>query len=91
MPHSTHFSASISIDGFFVKRLAAGTLLGPVLGMTCYVTALKYTNTGLVSTLVATSPLVAIPITSVRYHTRITLDTILAAMLAVTGVAMICL
>jgi drug/metabolite transporter (DMT)-like permease len=76
-------------DAAVLRRITAGTAIGPVLGMLCYVSALKFTNTGLVSTVVATSPLFALPITRWRYGTRIGWDTVLAAAVAVAGVGMI--
>jgi drug/metabolite transporter (DMT)-like permease len=76
---------------FIFRRIAMGTLMGPFLGMLGYVSALKYSPTGLVSTLVATSPLFAIPLTAMQFRTKISPATILAAAIAVTGVGLICL
>lgn len=70
-------------------RVLLGTLLGPTLGMICYVSALKYTQAGLVSTLASISPLVLLPVVYLRYKARIGWDVVLACVLAVAGVAVI--
>jgi drug/metabolite transporter (DMT)-like permease len=71
------------------KRLFAGTAFGALGGMLCYVTALKYAPAGLVSTIVATSPLVVIPLVAVRYHVRVGAGIVVAGIVAVIGVGLI--
>jgi len=78
-------------DGFVLSRVIAGTLAGPVAGMLCYVLALKHLEAGLVSTLVALSPLFILPMIVWRYGVRIRLGIIVATLAACAGVAMICL
>ena len=73
------------------KRLLAGTAFGALGGMLCYVSALKYAPAGLVSTIVATSPLVVIPLVAIRYHVRVGLGIVVAGVVAVVGVALISL
>jgi drug/metabolite transporter (DMT)-like permease len=70
-------------------RILLGTLLGPTLGMICYVSALKYTKTGVVSTLSSISPLVLLPIVYLRYKAKIGWDVVVACVLAIAGVAII--
>jgi drug/metabolite transporter (DMT)-like permease len=70
-------------------RLAAGVLLGPLGGMLCYLLALQSLRAGLVSTLVATSPLLTMPILAVRYRLRLGWDIVAATVLAVAGVWLI--
>lgn len=70
-------------------RLAWGTAFGPLAGMMCYVSALKWSPAGLVSTIVATSPLVVIPLVAVRYRVRVGAGVVIAAVVAVVGVGMI--
>ena len=74
-------------DRHVLTRVGVGTLLGPFVGMFCYVAALRSAPAGLVSTLVATSPLFAIPVTMLRYRARIGWDVCLAALAAAAGVA----
>ncbi|HEX8915240.1 MAG TPA: DMT family transporter [Humisphaera sp.] len=76
-------------DRWIMARVGAGTMMGPIVGMLCYVGALKAAPAGLVSTLVATSPLFAIPVTVLRYRVRIGWGVILAACAATGGVALI--
>jgi drug/metabolite transporter (DMT)-like permease len=71
------------------RRMLVGTAFGAIGGMLCYVAALRHAPAGLVSTLVSTSTLVVIPLTAVRYHTRIPWDVTAAATVAVIGVALI--
>lgn len=76
-------------DGSVRRRLAVGTFFGALAGMVCYVSALKYSPAGLVSTIVATSPLVVIPLVAVRYHVRVGWGIVIAGVVAVVGVGMI--
>jgi drug/metabolite transporter (DMT)-like permease len=76
-------------DSSVRKRLALGTFFGALAGMLCYVSALKYSPAGLVSTIVATSPLVVIPLVAVRYHVRVGWGIVVAGVVAVVGVGMI--
>lgn len=71
------------------SRLACGTLLGPLVGMIGFVSALKFAPAGLVSTVISTSPLVILPIVAVKYRIRVGFGLVAAAVLAVVGVAMI--
>jgi drug/metabolite transporter (DMT)-like permease len=70
-------------------RIAYGTLLGPLLGMISFVSALKFAPAGLVSTVISTSPLVILPIVAVKYRIRVSPALVAACLLAVVGVAMI--
>lgn len=63
------------------------TLLGPVLGVTCYQWALRTTQAGLVLPIVATAPLLTVPIARALEHSRPTSRYWIGAMLAVLGAA----
>lgn len=63
------------------------TLLGPVLGVTCYQWALRTTQAGLVLPIVATAPLLTVPIARALEHSRPTPRYWLGAVLAVLGAA----
>jgi drug/metabolite transporter (DMT)-like permease len=71
------------------KRIILGTLAGPIVGMICYVGALKYAKAGTVSTLSAMSPIMIIPLVAWRYKTRVRKRAIFAAVVAVVGVTLI--
>jgi drug/metabolite transporter (DMT)-like permease len=67
--------------------VALNTLLGPVLGVTCYQWALRTTPAGLVLPIVATAPLLTVPIARALEHSRPTPRYWLGAVLAVLGAA----
>jgi drug/metabolite transporter (DMT)-like permease len=70
-------------------RLLSGTAVGPIIGMVCYVSALKQIPAGLVSTIVSTSPLLVLPYVTLRYRARLGFVTPAAAATACCGVALI--
>jgi len=74
-----------------MKRLAAAVLLGPVLGMICYVSAFKTTPAGVVSLLSSLSPVLIIPITAWRYKTRLDYAALACMAMAIAGVVMVVL
>jgi drug/metabolite transporter (DMT)-like permease len=74
-----------------LSRLLPGILAGPVLGMICYVTALKSLEAGVVSTLSAMSPLFILPMVYLRYRSHIGWHIAGATAAAICGVALICL
>jgi drug/metabolite transporter (DMT)-like permease len=76
-------------EGSVRRRMLIGTGCGAISGMVCYLAALRHAPAGLVSTLVSTSTLVVIPLTALRYRTRVPWDVTLAATVAVIGVGMI--
>jgi len=63
------------------------TLLGPVLGVTCYQWALRASPAGIVLPVVATAPLFTVPIARALEHSRPTGRFWLGAVLAVAGAA----
>jgi drug/metabolite transporter (DMT)-like permease len=54
-----------------------------------YVSALKFAQAGVVSTLSSISPLILLPIVYLRYKSRIGWDVVAACVLAIAGVALI--
>ncbi|MFI5380001.1 MAG: DMT family transporter [Tepidisphaerales bacterium] len=71
------------------SRMLAGVVFGPLGGMLCYISALSLIEAGLVSTLVAASPLITIPVMAAKYRIRIGWDIVLATAVAVAGVAIV--
>ena len=71
------------------SRILIGSAGGPILGMLCYVAALKYAKAGTVSTLSSMSPIVIIPLVAWRYKTRVRKRALAAAAAAIAGVALI--
>lgn len=70
-------------------RLLAGTAFGPIIGMVCYVAALKHAPAGLVATIVAMSPMLVLPYVTVKYRAKLGVVTPVAAAVACGGVAVI--
>jgi drug/metabolite transporter (DMT)-like permease len=61
------------------------SLSGQIIGMTCYQWALKTTKTGVVLAIIATSPLVVIPLSKVMEGETVTKRSILGGVIAVIG------
>ena len=78
-------------DRWVLSRMVPGVLAGPVLGMICYITALKSLEAGVVSTLSAISPLFILPMVWFRYRSHIGWHIVGATAAAIGGVALICL
>ncbi len=71
------------------KLLAAGVLFGPLLGMVCYVAALKFAPAGIVTTITFMAPLIIIPIGAKLYGTRITAAALCGTALSLGGVVLL--
>lgn len=78
-------------DRWVLSRMIPGILAGPVVGMICYVSALKSLEAGVVSTLSAISPLFILPMVYFRYRSHIGWHIAGATAAAIGGVALICL
>ena len=65
----------------------ANTLLGPVLGVTCYQWALRTTPAGIVLPIVATAPLLTLPLARRLEPGRLTARFVAGALIAVAGAA----
>jgi drug/metabolite transporter (DMT)-like permease len=72
-----------------LRLMLAGTLFGPVLGMACYVSALKYAPAGIVTTVTFMAPLLIIPIGARLYGTRITTAAMCGTALSLAGVVLL--
>ncbi len=67
----------------------AGGMLGPYIGITFSLIAVKNTSVGIASTLMATVPVLMLPLLRVVYKEKITLRALVGALLAVSGVAIL--
>ncbi len=72
-----------------LRLLVAGTLFGPVMGMLCYIGALKFAPAGIVTTITFMAPLLIIPIGAKLYGTSITTATVWGTALSLAGVALL--
>ena len=67
----------------------AGSVVGPFLGVTFSLIAISNTYVGIASTLMATVPILMLPITKYYYKEKLSLYSIAGAFLAVAGVAIL--
>jgi drug/metabolite transporter (DMT)-like permease len=67
----------------------AGAILGPYCGMTLSLVAVKNTSVGIASTLMATTPVIMLPILHYYKKEKISVRGIIGAIVAVTGVAIL--
>jgi drug/metabolite transporter (DMT)-like permease len=72
-----------------LPRIVLGTISGPIIGMTCYIAAMKYQPAGVVTTITFMTPLIVTPLGAWRYRTRIPWAVALGAVLAVAGVVLL--
>lgn len=72
-----------------LKWMAAGVVCGPVLGMLCYVAALKHAPAGIVTTITFMAPLLIIPIGAVAFGTRVSPATVWGTALSLAGVVLL--
>lgn len=70
-------------------HIARGAFFGPFLGVSLGLFAAQRTSTGVAATLIATVPVLLIPVTVVVFHEKVTLREAAGALLAVTGVALL--
>ena len=72
-----------------LKATLIGTILGPVLGITCSLLAIANTKIGIASTLMSTMPVLMLPIARYYYKENLNLRAITGAFIAVAGVAIL--
>ena len=71
------------------KYLLVGGFFGPYLGITASLVAITYAEVGVASTIMATVPIMILPISYFWFKEKVTLRTILGAALAVAGVGIL--
>ncbi len=69
--------------------MSAGTIVGPCLGVTTYMLALKDCHEGVVTTILATIPVMILPFSIFLYGERVSLRALGGAVIAVAGVAVL--
>ncbi len=69
-----------------MKRITIGAFFGPFLGVSFSLLAVKYTTTGIASTLMALTPVMIIPPARLIFKERITTKEVIGAFIAVAGV-----
>jgi len=82
-----------TVEGLRIGRtrwaILAGTVVGPFIGMTLSLAAVQLVPVGIVSTLMALSPVILLPLSHWVFKERITPRAIFGTMVAMVGVAMI--
>ena len=76
-------------DSFSTKVILIGTVFGPVLGITGSLIAIEYAKVGIASTLMATMPIIMLPISRFYFKEKIDWKAIVGAFVAVIGTAII--
>lgn len=75
--------------GVALLGVLSGTIFGPVLGVTCSLIAVKYTQAGIASTLMSITPVIIIPITIFVFKEKVHFKEFIGALLAVAGVGVL--
>lgn len=71
------------------KYTISGTIFGPFLGITASLIAVSNTEIGIASTLMATTPILMIPVVYIFYKESIPLKSIVGTIIAILGVAIL--
>lgn len=66
-----------------------GTVCGPFLGVTFSLIAIKHTKVGIAATIIATMPVIMLPISRFYFKDKLSWRSILGAIIAVTGIAIL--
>lgn len=72
-----------------MMALWGAALLGPTIGVWMSLTAVQHTEAGIAATIMSTFPIIVIPLTMIVHKERPTYRSILGAMIAIAGVAML--
>lgn len=88
LPMLGRFRSTMKVftDRKAMRIIAAGTIVGPVVGVWLSMVALKGAASGVASALINTCPVMMIPIAYFAYREKPTLRTLLGTLVAVTGV-----
>jgi drug/metabolite transporter (DMT)-like permease len=78
-----------SKDHYSAKVILIGTVFGPVLGITGSLVAIEYAKVGIASTLMATMPIIMLPISRFYFKEKLDWKAIIGAFVAVVGAAII--
>jgi drug/metabolite transporter (DMT)-like permease len=72
-----------------LRYIIIGSIIGPFLGITFSLVAIAYTYVGIASTLMATVPIVMLPIIKYYYKQELSVISVIGAFIAVIGVAVL--
>ncbi len=68
-----------------------GSIVGPFVGVVCSMIALRYSPTGVVTTIIAITPVLILPFSIFLYRERVSLRAVGGAIVAVAGIALLTL
>ena len=71
-----------------MKGILSGSFFGPFLGVSLAFVAVKYTETGIASTIIAIVPILLIPTSILIYKQKVTMLEVLGAFISIAGVSM---
>ncbi|NTW24141.1 MAG: DMT family transporter [Lentimicrobium sp.] len=71
-----------------MKSLTIGSFFGPFLGVSFSLLAVKYTSSGIASTIMAITPVLIIAPAAILFHEKVTTREVIGAILAVAGVSL---
>lgn len=66
-----------------------GSILGPFLGVTLSLVSIHYTQVGIAATLMATPPIIMLPLSAILFKEKLSFKSIIGAIIAVGGVAIL--
>ena len=72
-----------------LRYIIIGSIIGPFLGITFSLIAIAYTYVGIASTLMATVPIVMLPIIIFYYKEKLSAISFIGAFVAVLGIAIL--
>jgi drug/metabolite transporter (DMT)-like permease len=72
-----------------IKKIALGSIIGPSLGVTLSMVAIKYAPIGVASTIMSLMPITILPMTAIAHKERISFRAIIGAVIAFIGVAIL--
>ncbi len=78
-------------DKTALKALLGGSFFGPFVGVWLSLVAIKYARIGVASTLMATTPIILIPLAHWIFKDRVTLGSLIGTIVAIAGVALLIL
>ncbi len=74
-------------DGYAMKFLFFGTVVGPVIGVILSLISITKTSVGVASTLMSLSPIILIPLSHYLLHEKITVRAVTGTVISLAGVA----
>ncbi|MCX6137020.1 MAG: DMT family transporter [Ignavibacteriales bacterium] len=89
---SRHYKKPLEVfrnDRRALRATIVGSILGPFLGITASLLAVAYTDVGIAATLIATVPIIMLPLVRVIYKERLSSKAVIGAFIAVAGVAIL--